>query len=105
MLTQLLVRDVDSAIMQADGLKVESIVTEPKLKARRCYRCGLDNPVESTYCNRCSSGLEISTVMNAQEAEKMIEELMIESINNPKIIEEVVHEYLLGQRDKRLGKR
>jgi site-specific recombinase XerD/ribosomal protein L40E len=98
-------RDVDSAIMQANGLKVESIITEPKLKAKRCYRCGLDNPVESTYCNRCGNGLEISTVMNAQEAEKRIEELMIESFNNPKIIEEVAHEYLRRQRDKRLGKR
>lgn len=74
-------RDVDSAIMQANGLKVKNIVTEPMLKVRKCYRCGLDNPIESTYCNRCGSGLAISTVINAQEAEKKIGELMIESFS------------------------
>ncbi len=65
-------RDIDNAVLQANGMKPPDSIAEPKMKARICQRCGQENSVSSMYCTRCGSAIDIATAMTN---EKMAEEL------------------------------
>ena len=93
-------RDIDNAILQANGQKPVDNMTEPKLKTKVCSKCRFDNTLDSTYCNRCGAPLDISTAMNAQEAEDRLKSMSAEMMKDPKIVEDIVHAYLLMQAKK-----
>ncbi len=93
-------RDIDNAVQTANGIKVENITTEPKLKAKICQRCQLQNPVESQYCNRCGNPLDIDFTMQVQKHEVNMKEAVAEALKDPNAIEEIVHAYLLMQGKK-----
>ncbi len=93
-------RDIDNAIMQANGLEVDKTITEPKLKAKLCMRCQFSNTVDSIYCNRCGAALDIGTAMNLQEAEDKLKKSAKVSYHDPKLVEEIVHEYLMSERER-----
>jgi integrase/recombinase XerD len=66
-------RDIDNAILQANGIKPKEAPVESKLKPRTCPRCEYDkNIVSALHCSRCGSPLDIGTAMMN---EKMTEEL------------------------------
>lgn len=95
-------RDINNAVLLANGLKVPQAESAPKLTAKVCKRCQFSNTIESAYCNRCGAPLDIGTAMKAQEAEAVLKASLLESMTDPKVIEEIVHAYLMMQ--KKTGK-
>ncbi len=93
-------RDIDSAVVAANGGKVEELKADSKLKTQTCPRCRFENPAQVSYCGRCAGPLDISIAMNSKDAESTLKESLFESLKDPKIIEEIVHEYLMQQRER-----
>ena len=93
-------RDIDNAVLQANGMKVPE-QEKPKLTVKLCQRCQFSNMFEATYCVRCGATMDISAAMNAHEAESKMKQYMSDALKDPKLIEDVVHAYLMQQREKR----
>ena len=93
-------RDIDNAILQANGKKPKDVSEEPKLTVRICPRCKFDNSLSSTFCNRCGSALDIRTAMH-QANEKKLREDVEEAILDDKHMEDMVHRYLMKKRKER----
>ncbi|MCL4363133.1 tyrosine-type recombinase/integrase [Candidatus Marsarchaeota archaeon] len=91
-------RDIDNAIIQAYGGKPDVAAEEVKLKVKICARCQFDNPVDAKYCNRCGSPLDISTAVLEERTSIEIRNSLMESIKDPKLLEEIVHQYLLEKK-------
>jgi len=85
-------RDVDTALLKANGIKLEGEDKEEnKLKPKVCERCRSKNPATSKFCNRCSMALDIETAMvlekEAEPYDKAMNEALIEAIKtNPEFI-------------------
>jgi site-specific recombinase XerD len=93
-------RDIDNAIIHAYGGKPDVAAEEVKLKVKVCARCQFDNPVDAKYCNRCGSPLDISTAVLEEKTSIEIRNSLMESIKDPKLLEEIVHQYLLEKKKK-----
>ncbi len=93
-------RDIDNAVLQANGMSTSNSTIEPKLKIKVCPRCQFQNPIESKYCNRCGALLDENLVMEAQSKETDIKQAIAEALKDPKTIEEIVHAYLMMQAKK-----
>ena len=93
-------RDIDNAVLQANGAKIDNSVIEPKLKAKVCRRCQFSNPIESKYCNRCGAPLDATLLMEVQNKETDIRQGIAEALKDPKAIEDIVHAYLLMKAKK-----
>lgn len=91
-------RDIDGAVLVANGIKLPDRVLEPKLKSQMCPRCRYPNTNEAQYCNRCGSALDITTALN----EDRLRNLFLQSSTNPKLVEEVIHEYLMEKYRKKV---
>ena len=93
-------RDIDNAILQAYGSKPIIENDKPMLTVRVCGRCGFSNPIDSAYCNRCGSTLDIKTAVEATKTEEEVKDMLLNSVKDPKIIEDIVHRYLEEKRKK-----
>lgn len=93
-------RDIDNAVLQANGQKPIDNVTESKLKVKVCQRCQFSNGTDSKYCNRCALPLDLGLAMEIQNKESGMKEAIAEALKDPKAIEEIVHTYLLMQAKK-----
>ena len=94
-------RDIDNAVLKANGINNNEQEKETKLTVKKCERCGFINPIDATYCNICGTPLNISTALTWQKTEKELRDVLLESIKDPKLIEEMVHRYLEDKRKKR----
>ena len=94
-------RDIDNAVMQANGVKIPENTIEPRLKVQTCSKCRTPNGIDFSYCTRCGSPLDIVTVLNAQKTESSMKDAIAEALKDPKAIEEIVHSYLLLQAKKK----
>ncbi|MGC8567488.1 MAG: hypothetical protein ACP5M8_07580, partial [Caldisphaera sp.] len=94
-------RDIDNAVLQANGMSTNNSTIEPKLKIKVCPRCQFQNPIESKYCNRCGALLDENLIMEAQSKETDIKQAIAEALKDPKTIEEIVHAYLMMQANKK----
>lgn len=94
-------RDIDDAVLRAYGVAPPERAERAKLVLKRCPRCGYDNPVESIYCNRCGAPLSMEIAMAGEKTEKELRESLLESMKDPKLVEEIVHRYLMERRRKR----
>ncbi len=93
-------RDIDSAVMQANGLKPREEAAEPKLRAKVCERCQFPNTMDSRYCNRCALPLDPGLAAEMQYREGNVKQAIIDAMRDPKIVEDIVHTYLLTQAKK-----
>jgi ribosomal protein L40E len=93
-------RDIDNAVLQANGAKPKEIETEVKLKVKVCPRCRFDNTMSSTYCNRCGSALDIKTAVEQANEEKLREDAE-ESISDDKHMPDMAHRYFEKKRRER----
>ena len=93
-------RDIDNAILGANGLKPKDEPIEPKLKIKSCARCREGNPADADYCVRCGGPLDIKVAMEAQAKETDMKQAIVEALKDPKAIEDIVHAYLLMQTKK-----
>jgi site-specific recombinase XerD len=48
-------RDIDNAVLKANGMSQETRIEEPLLKVKNCQRCQLSNAMTSIYCTRCGA--------------------------------------------------
>ena len=74
--THLSGRDIDNAILKANGLvndKGEKIQPRPSIK--QCLKCQEKNEITATYCIKCGSPLDISPVQQLQESEAVRQKL------------------------------
>ncbi len=94
-------RDIDNAILQANGLKPKATAAETKLQVRTCSRCRQENTVEAMFCTRCGSALDINTALMQSESERRIREDIEDSMIDDKHVEEMVHRYLMKKRKER----
>ena len=93
-------RNIDNAILEANGMKPKEEAGEEKVPVRICPKCKYTNGIEMEYCGRCGSPMDIETALNNQKHEGDMKEAMAEVLKDPKAIEEVVHAYLLMQAKK-----
>ena len=94
-------RDVDAAVRKANGLKVEEIDEKPLLTVKECPKCKYENGVDLCYCGRCGSALDIVTALEKSNHEGNMKEAVAEALKDPKVIEEVIHTYLMMQKEKK----
>ncbi|OJI07167.1 MAG: hypothetical protein BK997_03700 [Candidatus Micrarchaeum sp. ARMAN-1] len=94
-------RDIDNAVLNANGEKSLVAQGKPKLTVKSCGRCQFSNTVDSKYCNRCGTPLDERVMMEAQSRETDMKQAIAEALKNPKAIEEIVHAYLLMQAKKK----
>ena len=78
-------RDVDSAVLQANGYKPVE-VQAPKLKVLLCPRCHFANGPDAQYCTRCGSPLSIDIALLEERTQKAA----VQSAINPQVIAELV---------------
>lgn len=83
-------RDIDNAILQANGMKPKEEEIKPKLIIRICQRCRMDNSVTATFCSRCGAALDISIAMKQIEKDRDIEEMGSKKIHGEDLEEETV---------------
>ena len=62
-------RDVDSAVLQANGYEPVE-VQAPKLKVQLCPRCHFANEPTAQYCSRCGSPLSIDVALLEERTQK-----------------------------------
>ena len=72
-------RDIDNAILMANGLKPIEENDKPVLTERTCSRCQSSNAISAVYCSRCGAALEMSTVMHEDERRAALNESAVDS--------------------------
>ncbi len=96
-------RDVDSAVLQANGYEPVK-VQPPQLKVQVCPRCGFANAPDAQYCARCGSVLNINVAM----LEDRLQKQAVKSAVDPEVLAELVDalvEQKLKQKAKTEGKK
>lgn len=78
-------RDIDGAILSANGVvkskKAEEVVSE----IRTCPKCNTENEVTSVYCKTCGSALDMQVAMNDQENNELVRQL-VKTLKEQKIL-------------------
>jgi site-specific recombinase XerD/ribosomal protein S27AE len=90
-------RNIDNAVKRANGIKIEEEAATTKLKSKMCPKCQYANGTDLRYCGRCGSALDIKTSLEEQKHEGTMKEAVAEALKDPKVIEEVIHSYLMMQ--------
>ena len=91
-------RDIDNAVLEANGQKSIDNQEGPKLKILICDRCKFGNTIDAMYCTRCGAPLTAKNIFVASGTERDIKSMLMESIKDPKLLEEIVHQYLLEKK-------
>ena len=81
-------RDIDNAVLQANGQAPRNEDTKPKLTVKICPRCRNPNSITSTYCSTCGTGLDISTVMKEEDRKNALKDYAVDSAIDKKMTEE-----------------
>ena len=92
-------RDVDSAVLQANGYKPVEVQAS-KLKVQICPRCHLANEPTAQYCSRCGSPLSIDIAMMEERTQKAAVQSAIDPQAIAEIVDALVEEKLKGKREK-----
>ncbi len=79
-------RDIDNAILQANGKKpVEVEAAGPTEKV--CPRCRYAaNGIDFVHCQRCGAPLDESLLIKSEEVSENLKETMLEAIKDPKVM-------------------
>lgn len=72
-------RDQDSAILRAYGIKVDEDKTIREERPKECTRCHQLNPSDEKYCRNCLMPFDISTALEIEEKERNITKALIQS--------------------------
>lgn len=81
-------RDIDNAVLVANGLKPQDTIKETKLKVKECQTCKMTNSLDSIYCTRCGSALDIKIAMDKEKNTQSLQELMVQALKDPKVFDE-----------------
>jgi len=76
--THLSGRDIDNAILKANGLpNSNGEPIKPKLSIKECQKCHERNETTAKYCAKCGTPLDVNVVENSINFERTIEELRV----------------------------
>ncbi len=93
-------RDVDSAVLQANGYEPVK-AQAPQLKVQICPRCHMANAPDTMYCARCGSPLNINVAMLEEKAQKAA----VKSALNPEELQALVNAIVEEKlKEKKKGK-
>lgn len=98
-------RDIDNALLQIHGIKPSEDSGKPKLTVKTCPRCRASNPMDSSYCTRCGSALDIATALMQEKYMNKMKDEVEESIIDDKHMEDIAHRYFMRKRKERKGRR
>ena len=56
-------KDVDDAVLKANGIESKTDLQKTRLTAKACYKCHEVNEATSKYCKRCASPLDFSPIL------------------------------------------
>jgi integrase len=76
-------RDIDNAVLQANGMKSKEEAHEHKLKVIICPKCRYENGFSSRHCSRCGSALDIAIAIKQEEMEEKARALAAKSFEQP----------------------
>lgn len=82
-------RDIDNAVLQANGMETNDKIAESVLKARECPKCKTPNGMGSSYRTRCGSVLDIQTALNEEEHTDKLVKLFVKGLKDPEAAEQV----------------
>ena len=94
-------RDIDDAVLKANGLVVEKENTKPKLTVKICPKCHFSNTIHSTYCNNCGGILDINTAVREEEQNTIVKEAALEALKDPKVLDKLIDLIQKDQEKKR----
>ncbi|MHB1830758.1 MAG: tyrosine-type recombinase/integrase, partial [Candidatus Micrarchaeaceae archaeon] len=81
-------RDIDNAILQANGMAPKNQDVKPKLTVKTCPKCRNPNGINSTYCSICGSALDIATVIREEGRKNALKDYAVDSAVDTKMQEE-----------------
>lgn len=80
-------RDINNAVLKANGYTVPEKEAETELKVQVCAKCRLPNQATAKYCSRCGSGLSIETAMQQAKDKENLQALFAEWLSNREAVE------------------
>ncbi|MDE1859712.1 MAG: tyrosine-type recombinase/integrase [Candidatus Micrarchaeota archaeon] len=83
-------RDIDNAILGANGMKQEQRVVEPVLKVKNCQRCQLSNTPTSIYCSRCGAPLDVDLAVRKIQEETTVKEAIGNALSDPEVVKKLL---------------
>ena len=94
-------RDVDNAVLAANGIKTQQKELESKLKVKSCPKCRMSNTPDASYCSRCGCAMSIELAMQQEKDKENLHELFNEWIKNKELIERQLK--MLKEKDKEIS--
>jgi integrase/recombinase XerD len=102
-------RDVDDALLKLNGL-IPDEKEEQKIKIRICQRCRENNEPTARFCNRCGSPLDMKTMFELEEKQRIADEVtysvLKELASDPeieKLISTKISKLNLGEKIKQVS--
>jgi integrase/ribosomal protein L40E len=93
-------RDVDSAVMQANGYEpIKAQATQ--LKVQTCQRCKFTNAVDARYCGRCGTALSIDVAMLEEKTQKAALASAIDPESLGRLVDAIVEQKLAERKAKK----
>lgn len=89
-------RDVDSALLKLNGIKIDERKVEERLKAQTCPRCGQINSPASKFCCKCGSPLRLDVALTAEEVRASGDEVVNELVKDSDIQEVIIRKMLIS---------
>ena len=83
-------RDVDGAILRANGIAVEGTPVSEQLRAATCPRCGKASSPDAKFCSICGMCLDEKTAVEVDDARQKADRLMDELVKRPEILEQML---------------
>ncbi len=68
-------KDVDKAILRANGIESTTESQKPKLTISNCFKCHEVNEATAKYCVRCGASLDKNALLQTTEVDRISGEL------------------------------
>ncbi len=81
-------RDIDSAILKMNGIKIQEESKESKLKPKTCQRCSAINEAHNKFCKICGAPLdkeEIIKIIELEQKNEKANNLMNQLLEDPEV--------------------
>jgi site-specific recombinase XerD len=85
-------RDIESAILEANGLRKKEERPDSLLRPRQCPRCREDNEATSDICHRCGQPLDTKSALAFEERKGTLEKQMEELTEFKGKIEKLIND-------------
>jgi ribosomal protein L40E len=93
-------RDIDEAILKANGVKKEETAVVTELMPKVCIRCRFMNSISNKFCEKCFFPLDSTAAMEMEKKEK----LFYDNLMSGKTLEQVAEEIIQRKLEEMLKK-